>query len=319
MENLLFSKPNVAYEENKTDPSKAKFVMEPLEKGFADTIGNSLRRVMRSSMPGTSIIGVEVKGINHEFALIPGSATDMTELIQSLKRVILRIDVDTDGVLTASYKGKKAGVITAGEFTFPEGVKVLNPEQELFIGLGEMETNVTLYYKKGRGYKESNQHEELKEIGEGKDILGVDGLFSPIRTIRYEKKNIRHEEKSGYESLTIHVETNGTVTAKNAILIAQKILNEHYNVYENMSELVDMTRVHQEKREKENRVLDYTIENLELSVRSYNGLNRAGYTTVRQIITLTKDELKTFEKMGTKSVNEIEEKIRELGLELRKM
>lgn len=318
MKNLDFEKANILYDSKNSDETKGIAIIEPLEKGFGDTLGNSLRRIIRNSLPGVSVVGVHVRGVAHGFDLIPGSVNDMTEFILNLKNLHFKVEFEEEDVQKIIFRKNEAGAYTAKDLELPTGVSIVNPEEELLILTGEQEVEAHIYIKKGRGYLEADENTEVQNYGE-ELIIPVDGLFSPIKKVMYYvKKDIRHEGNPNYESLKIEVETNGTIGPKEAILLGSKILSHYASAFTGMSDLVDKTEVEQVKKEKEDKVLEKTIEELDLSVRSYNVLNNEGYKTVGQIRKLTERELRSFKKMGNTSVNEIVEKMKALGFDIPK-
>lgn len=310
--NIGFEKLEVYYDGEATSKF-GRIIIEPLERGFADTLGNALRRTMLSSMPGASVVATRIDNVVHEFDYIPGATLDMTEFILNLKGVNFK--VEDEELYTVVFKKSEEGFYTAGDLTLPTGVEVLNPEAELINLTGEEEVEIEIFVKNGRGYIESEYHKELKELP---GSIGVDGVFSPIEKVGYKKEAIRHNGIASYERLVLEVTTNGAVEPKDAVLLAAKILKTHLDFFENVSSFVEKTEIYQEKKEEEQRILDLPIEHLELSVRSYNCLKRDNYTSVRKIIGLTESQLAAIHQLGEKSVKEILAKVKELGLEMRK-
>ena len=311
--NLGFEKIKVYYDGETNSDYKGKVAIEPLERGFADTLGSALRRIMLSSMPGTSVIGVLIPGVYHEFSTIPHAVTDMVELIINLKN--LRFKSEGDNVKVIRFRANKEGLYTADSLELPADVELLNPDAEILQLTGEGLVEFELYVKQARGYVDSSAHTEFDERP---DIIKVDGMFSPIRKVGYEQESMRLGQDTTYERLIMNVETDGSISPKDAIMLAAKIAKSHFDFFENMSDIAEKTEVYQEKKEEENRILDMPIETLDLSVRAYNCLRRDGYTTVRKISTLSESSLQAIHQMGDKSVREVIAKMKELGLELKK-
>jgi DNA-directed RNA polymerase subunit alpha len=311
--NLGFEKIKVYYDGDEESSNYGKVIMEPLERGFARTYGNTLRRILISSMPGTSVIGIKMPNVYHEYASIPGSVTDMTELILNLKQV--RFKSDGDELKTVRFEANKEGNYTAASLDLPTGVELQNPDQELIQLTGDMTVEFDLYLKQSRGYVDA---EKLEEFSDRPDIIKVDGMFTPIKKVGYEEQNMRIGQNANYERLILDVLTDGSITSKEAVMLAGKIAQSHFNFFDNMSDIAEKTEIFQEKKEEEDRIMDLPIEHLDLSVRAYNCLKRDGYTTVRAIYALSEQGVDAIHQMGEKSVREVIDKMKELGLELRK-
>lgn len=297
--------------ENPFEPGKV--IVEPLERGFGNTMGNALRRISLSSIMGASVIGVKITGVVHEFMMIPGSSLDATKLILNLKN--MRFDVQGDEIKKLTFKSNKAGFYTAKDLKLPEGIKIQNPEQEFIALTGTSEVAVEVYVKNGRGYVPA---EEIEEFENDPEIIKVDGTFSPVKKFGYEVEKMRLGQDATYERLIIEITTDGSITPKEVISVAAKIARTHFDFFEGISDIAEKTEIYKEKVEEENRILDLPIEHLELSVRSYNGLKREDRMTVRKIIELRESELYTINQLGAKSVQEIIDKVNELGLEFKK-
>lgn len=311
--NLGFEKIKVYYDGEESTNFQGKVVIEPLERGFARTLGNTLRRIMLSSMPGTSVIGIKIPTVYHEFSTIPGAVTDMTELILNLKKI--RFKAHFDGVQVVKFESTKEGTYLANSLDLPSSVELHNPKQELIRLTGETPVEFEVYIKHSRGYVDSSMHEEF---GDRPDIMKVDGMFSPIKKVNYFEEGMRIGQNANYERLTLDVVTDGSINAKDAVMLAGKIAQSHFDFFEDMSDIAEKTEIYQEKKEEEDRIMDLPIEHLDLSVRAYNCLKRDGYTTVRKIHTLSEPQLYAIPQMGEKSVREVIDKMCELGLELRK-
>jgi DNA-directed RNA polymerase subunit alpha len=312
---LGFEKISVYHDGGESPFEPGKVIIENLEMGFARTIGNSLRRILFRAMPGASVIGLKIPGVSHQFCTIPGTSTDVVELISNLKDT--RFKLEKEGVHIIQLVSNKNGVIHAKDLILPKSVETLTPEQELLRVNGTQKVEIDIFVKIGRGYKDSSEHTEFNDI-EG--VIPVDGVFSPIVKVGYreEPMSIGQNENESFERLILDITTDGSISAKDSVMVAAKIAEGHFNFFEGMSDIAEKINVYQEKKEEENLVLDKTIEQLDLTVRSYNCLNREQYRTVRQIISLSEQELASINQLGEKSVREIIAKVQELGLELRK-
>lgn len=311
--NLGFEELKVYFDASPSNAEFGKIVIEPLERGYAQTLGNTLRRIMLSSMPGTSVIGIQMPNVHHEFATIPGSVTDMTELILNLKNI--RFKSEGEEVRTVQFKANKEGTYTAKDLVLPEGVELKTPDQEIIQLTGDQPVEFEVFVKQSRGYVDSSMHTDFEERP---DIIKVDGVFSPIRKVGFEKQEMRLGQNPNYERLIMQIETDGSITSKDAISLAGKIAQSHFGFFENMSDIAEKTEVYQEKKEEEDRIMDLPIEHLDLSVRAYNCLKRDGYTTVRKIYSLSEPQLYAIHQMGILSVQQVIAKMKELGLELKK-
>lgn len=312
--NLEFEKVKVYYDGEKSTSMQGEVVIEPLERGFGATLGNALRRVMLSSMPGASAIGIKMPDIYHEFASIPHASTDMIELILNIKKI--RFHSSSDELETVRFEAKKEGVYQAKDLVLPTGVEIKNPEQELIALTGEGTVEFELYVNQGRGYVNS---ESITDFKDRPDIIEIDGMFSPVRNISFTVEKMRLGQDATYERLIMNVMTDGSVTPKDAVDVARKILIAHLGAFENMSDVAEKMEIFKEKKEEENRKMNMTIEELNLSVRSYNCLNGAGYTTVGKIYNeLTETSLRAIRNMGDRSVAEVVQKMKDLGLEMKK-
>ena len=311
--NVGLEKINV-YSDGGDSPHEGRVVIEPLTRGYGHTIGNPLRRILLSSIPGASAIGIKIPGVSHEFMIIPGTTTDVTEFILNLKKV--RFSCHVEGLHTVTFAGNKVGSVYAKDLVLPDQVGVTNPDQHLFNLNGDQPVEMQIFVRNGRGYLDASMHTEFEEDG---DVITVDGMFSPVTKVGYAVENMRIGQDTSYERLVLDIETDGSITPKDAALLASKIAHSHFSFFENMSELVDKVEIHQEKQEEEeNRILDLPISHLDFSVRSSNCLKREGYKVVRDIVNLTEADIGRIHQLGEKSVNEIIAKIKELGLEFRK-
>ncbi|MCD8195530.1 MAG: DNA-directed RNA polymerase subunit alpha, partial [Coprobacillus sp.] len=293
-----------------------RFVIEPLERGFGLTIGNALRRVLLSSLPGASIYAVEIDGAKHEFSALEGVEEDVTEIILNLKDVILQIDNDIiadNATQSLSINVTGPATVTAGDITglnldaLPTGVKVINPDVEIAHLTEGGKLSMKLYARNGRGYLTGEQNKTLRpNLAVG--VICTDSNYSPVKKVNYDVTQTRVKHSSNYDSLTLEVWTDGSVTPQDAVALAAKILVEHFNKFANLSEITqDINIEKDEEIIEENKYENLTIEDLDLSVRSYNCLKRAGITTVDELTELSEDDMMKFKNLGKKSLKEIKD------------
>lgn len=302
--------------ERVSDPALAtygKFVVEPLERGYGITLGNSLRRVLLSSLPGAAVTSVRIENVLHEFSTIPGVVEDTTEIILKLKNLALKIHTDEPQVLTVAAVGP--GEVTAGDIRLPADVEVLNPD----LHLATLEEGGSLYMEitatVGRGYVPAERN---KEPGQPIGVIPVDSLFSPIRRVNYKVEDTRVGQHTDYDKLTLEVWTNGSIQPDEAVSLGAKILSKHLQLFVNLTEEVDEVEILDDKGEDDMaKVLEMTIEELDLSVRSYNCLKRAGINTVGELIQRTEEDMMKVRNLGKKSLEEVQNKLKELNLSLR--
>lgn len=285
-----------------------RVMIEPIEPGFGITLGNSLRRVLLKNMPGVAVVAFRIKGVNHELMSIPYTSTDTIELISALKKV--RFDYQGHEDKIVAIKVDKNGEVLAGDFNTSE-ITVKTPEIVLLRSLGEKSFEVELFLRKFRGFVEAGKHMDIPE-----GFVKMDGLFSPIKKVGYNVSNMMVDQEMSHERLTMDVETDGTIEAKEAILLASKIVREHFTMFDHMKEKMTDYEVFKQQ-EKERESIDNTsIEELQLSVRSTNALKAAGVKNVGELRKIKETEIKDFKNMGVTSIKEVKEKLREIGAEL---
>jgi DNA-directed RNA polymerase subunit alpha len=306
---FIVARPQI--QEQQVAPNRSRFIVEPLEPGFGYTIGNSLRRTLLSSIPGAAISTVRIEGVLHEFATIPKVTEDVTDVILNLKELVVRSDVDEP--VTVYLKAKGPGEVTAGDISPPAGVEILNPELHLAtVGKGgslEMEMTV----ERGVGYRMADKNKKPRDpIG----VIPVDSIFSPVRKVSYSVENTRVEQMTDRDRLILDVETDGSITAREAVASAGGTLQELVNLF---GELAEAASVTVREAEDESQPSDYaiTVEELNLSVRSYNCLKREGINTVGDLVQKSEAELMDIRNFGQKSIDEVKAKLEELGLHLR--
>ena len=297
------------------DGTYGKFVVEPLERGYGTTLGNSLRRVLLSSLPGYAITSVKIDGILHEFSTIPGVKEDVTEIVLNLKSVILKIHGDGPKTMYVDVKGE--GELTAGNFTTDSDVEILNPELHIASLDSDAHIVMELTCDKGRGYVSSDRNKKIFNPAIG--VIAIDSIYSPVLKVNYTVENTRVGQITDYDKLTLEVWTNGTISAKEAVSLGAKILNEHLSLFGDLSDEAFDTEVMIEKSKNgKEKTLEMTIEELDLSVRSFNCLKRAGINTVEDLIGKSEDDMMKVRNLGKKSLDEVVAKLTSLGYDLRR-
>jgi len=296
----------------------AKFVIKPLERGFGLTLGNALRRVLLSALPGASVFAVEIEGVRHEFSSIPGVQEDVTGIVLNLKDLVLKIDdenVDETKVLTVDFKGP--GVLTAGDIKLPGLVSVINPELEIAHLNEDGEIKMSIYAGVGRGYLTSEQNKadrNVKTVG----VIATDSNYSPVIKVAYLVEGARVGHDSKFDSLTMEITTNGSIQPYEALALGAQLLVGHFQKFTSLDEVVTNYKLDKEPVVKEeNKYKDMLIEELDLSVRSNNCLKRAGIQTVMELTQKSEDEMMKVRNLGKKSLKEVKEKLLSIGLHFR--
>ena len=308
-------KPEVKFVGSAEDSAYGTFVVEPLERGFGTTLGNSLRRVLLSSLPGYAITSVKIDNVLHEFSTIPNVKEDVTEIVLNLKGVILKIHGD-GGPKILYIEANGSGEITAGDIKADSEVEILNPDHHIATLDADAHVVMELTADKGRGYVSSDRNKQLLDPSIG--VIAIDSIYTPVLKVNYTVDNTRVGQITDYDKLTIEVWTDGTISAKDAVSFAAKILTEHLNLFVELSDEVSKTEIMKEKDDSENgKVLETTIEELDLSVRSFNCLKRAGINTVEYLINKTEEDMMKVRNLGRKSLEEVVAKLASLGLSLR--
>ncbi|MCF2556536.1 DNA-directed RNA polymerase subunit alpha [Fournierella massiliensis] len=299
------------------DGRYGKFVVEPLERGFGTTLGNSLRRVLLSSLPGVAVTSVKIDGVVHEFSTIPGVKEDVTEIVLNLKGIEARLF--TDGPATVRIEAEGEGEVTAGSIKQSDEIEILNPEWHIATLAEGAKLVMELTFDKGRGYVPAERNKQA--VLEKNDIntLPVDSIYTPVLKVNYAVDNTRVGQITDYDKLTVEVWTDGTISAQEAVSLAARILTEHLNLFANLSEETMGTEIMVEKDDKgKEKALEMTIEELDLSVRSFNCLKRAGINTVEDLINKSEDEMMKVRNLGRKSLEEVMAKLDSLGFTLTK-
>ena len=313
---VVFNKPKIEIADISEDKKYGKFVVEPLERGYGTTLGNSLRRIMLSSLPGAAVSQVKIDGVLHEFSSIPGVKEDVTEIIMNIKSLAIKNNSDSEEAKVAYIDFEGEGVVTAADIQCDPDIEILNPEVVIahLNGGADSKLYMELTITKGRGYVSSdkNKNEELP-IG----VIAVDSIYTPVERVNLKVENTRVGQVTDYDKLTLDVYTNGTLAPDEAVSLAAKVLSEHLSLFIDLSENAKSAEimVETESDEKE-KVLEMNIDELELSVRSYNCLKRAGINTVEELCNRTSDDMMKVRNLGRKSLEEVLAKLKELGLEL---
>ena len=311
-----FEKPNIQVAEISEDKKYGKFVVEPLERGYGTTLGNSLRRIMLSSLPGSAVSQVKIDGVLHEFSSIAGVKEDVTEIIMNVKSLAIKNNSDTNEPKTAYIEFEGEGVITAADIQADADIEILNPEQVIatLSGGADSKFYMELTITSGRGYvsADKNKSDDLP-IG----VIAVDSIYTPVERVNMAVENTRVGQKIDYDKLTLEVYTNGTLNPDDAVSLAAKVLSEHLNLFIDLSEISQNAEIMVEKENNEKeKVLEMNIDELELSVRSYNCLKRAGINTVEELCSRTSEDMMKVRNLGRKSLEEVLAKLKELGLQL---
>ncbi|MBQ6129822.1 MAG: DNA-directed RNA polymerase subunit alpha [Lachnospiraceae bacterium] len=311
-----FEKPRIEIAEISEDKRYGRFVVEPLERGYGTTLGNSLRRIMLSSLPGAAVSQIKIDGVLHEFSSIPGVKEDVTEIIMNIKNLAIRNNSSSNEPKTAILEYEGEGVVTAADIRVDQDIEILNPETKIATlnGGSNSKLYMELTITKGRGYvgADKNKNEELP-IG----VIAVDSIYTPIERVNMTVQNTRVGQVTDYDKLTLDVYTNGTLGPDEGVSLAAKVLSEHLAQFINLSESAREVSVMIDKEpEGKEKALDMNIDELELSVRSYNCLKRAGINTVAELINKTPDEMMKVRNLGRKSLEEVLAKLKELGLQL---
>jgi DNA-directed RNA polymerase subunit alpha len=317
----MIEKPNITTVNLSDDGKKGEFIVEPLERGFGTTLGNSLRRVLLSSLPGVAVTSIKIDGVLHEFSTIPGVVEDVTEIVLNVKGIVAKLH--TQGPKTVVIDVIGASEVTAGDIKVDSDLEVLNPEHHICT-VGENDRfYMELTFDAGRGYISQERNKQIRN-----SVMGVsapigtiytDSIYTPVYSVSYTVDNTRVGTISDYDKLTLEVETNGTISAREAISLGAKILNEHLNLFVELSDEAKKAEIMVESKEtKKEKVLEMTIEELDMSVRSFNCLKRAGIDTVEDLTNRTEEDMIKVRNLGKKSLEEVIQKLHSLGLDLKR-
>ena len=313
---IEIEKPRIEVEDLSSDGKFGRFVVEPLERGFGNTLGNSLRRVLLSSLEGVAVQSIKIDGVLHEFSTIPGVKEDVTEIVLNMKSVVAKLYETSPKVVEISAQGPC--VVTAGDIKCDSEVEILNPEQHITTLGEDAKLNMEITIDKGRGYIPA----ERNKLISGNNVIGVlpiDSIYTPVLKVNYTVDNTRVGQITDYDKLTLDVWTNGVINAQEAVSLAAKVLTEHLNLFVNLSDKASSAEVMVEKDDKgKEKILEMTIEDLDLSVRSFNCLKRAGINTVEDLINKSEEDMMKVRNLGRKSLEEVIQKLNSLGFSLQK-
>ena len=305
-----FEKPNIECLLVNDEENYAQFVCEPLERGYGITLGNSLRRILRSSLPGAAITSIKIDGVVHEFSTVPGVIEDVPEIILNLKGVRFKLHDMQEKVVYIDYKGE--GRVTAGDITTDETIEILNPELYIATVAEGERLKIEMTVESGRGY---NTAEKNKKVNQALGVLPIDSIFTPVKKVNYTVETARVGQMMDFDKLTIDLWTDGSLAPYEALSLAAKIMSGHLDLFIELSETGKNSSIMVEKEEsKKERVLEMPIEELELSVRSYNCLKRAGIYSVEDLTNKTEAQMMKVRNLGKKSLDEVVLKLRNLGL-----
>ena len=311
-----FEKPRIEIAEISDDNKYGKFVVEPLERGYGITLGNSLRRIMLSSLPGTAVSRIKIKGVLHEFSSLPGVKEDVTEIVMNIKDLCIKNNATTNEPKVAYIDASGDKVVTAGDIQVDGDLEILNKDLVIAnLSGAEAKLEMELLITNGRGYVGSDKN---KGLDSSIDAIAVDSIYTPVERVNLTVENTRVGQVTDYDKLTLDVYTNGTLAPDEAVSLAAKVLSEHLNLFIDLSENAKSVDVMVEKEDdQKEKVLEMSIDELELSVRSYNCLKRAGINTVEELTNKTPDDMMKVRNLGRKSLDEVYAKLKELGLSLR--
>ncbi len=309
---IEIEKPRIECIESPTDDSYGKYVIEPLERGYGTTLGNSLRRVLLSSLPGTAVTSIRIAGVQHEFSTIPGVKEDVTEIVLNIKRIIARLHSDEPKTVYIEASGECE--VTAGDIKADSEVEILNPELHLATLGPDASLSIELTIDHGRGYVPADKNKGSQQVI---GTIPVDSIYTPVLKVNYAVENTRVGNQTDFDKLTLEVWTDKTISPRDAVSLGAKILVDHFTLFTDLSDSIGNRSTVVEKVETQrDKVLEMTIEELDLSVRSFNCLKRANINTVEDLISKTQDEMIKVRNLGRKSLEEVEYKLAMMGLSL---
>ncbi len=320
---IEIQKPDIKTEVLSDDGSYGRFIVEPLERGYGITLGNSLRRILLSSLPGVAVTSIKLDGVLHEFSTVPGIKEDVTEIVLNVKGITAKLHVNMPKTVIIDVTGERE--ITAGDIKQDSDIEILNPDHHIASLTGNERFYMELTFDHGRGYvsQERNKQIHLQALGQNVSApigtIFTDSIYTPVYNVSYTVDNTRVANVTDYDKLSLEVKTNGTISAKEAISLGAKILNEHLNLFVELSDEAKKTEIMVEREETiKEKVLEMTIEELDMSVRSFNCLKRAGIDTVEDLINRTEEDMIKVRNLGKKSLEEVIQKLHSLGLDLKK-
>ena len=305
-------KPRIECIEKPWDNSYGKCIVEPLERGYGTTLGNSLRRILLSSLPGTAVTSIKIAGVQHEFSSIPGVKEDVTEIVLNVKGIIAKLY--SEGTKTVYIEASGEGVVTAGDIKADSEVEILNPEHPIATLGPEAVLNMELTLSHGRGYVPAERNKTPQTVI---GVIPVDSVYTPVKKVNYTVENTRVKDLTDFDKLTLEVWTDGTIAARDAVSLGARILCDHFMLFTDLSETMgNKSTVVEKSPDIRDKVLEMTIEELDLSVRSFNCLKRANINTVEDLISKTEDEMMKVRNLGRKSLEEVINKLAMMGLSL---
>ncbi|MGI2329629.1 DNA-directed RNA polymerase subunit alpha [Planococcus sp. YIM B11945] len=311
---LEIEKPKIETIEIDSSSKYGKFVIEPLERGYGTTLGNSLRRILLSSLPGAAVTSIQIDGVLHEFSTVEGVEEDVASIILNIKKLALKIYSDEEKVIEIDVKGD--GTVTAADITHDSDVEILNPDLYIATIAKNGHLRMRMYANRGRGYARADQNKrEDLPIG----VIPIDSIYTPVSRVNFQVENTRVGQLAHFDKLSLDVWTDGSIGPKEAIALGARIFTEHLNIFVGLTDEAQTAEIMVEKEEdQKEKVLEMTIEELDLSVRSYNCLKRAGINTVHELASKSEDDMMKVRNLGRKSLEEVKVKLEDLGLGLRK-
>ena len=320
---IEIEKPNITTVDLSEDGRKGKFIVEPLERGYGTTLGNSLRRVLLSSLPGVAVTNIKIDGVLHEFSTVPGVKEDVTEIVLNVKGITAKLHTNSPKTVVIDVVGEQ--VVTAGDIKQDTDIEILNPEHHIATVAEGERFYMELTFDNGRGYVSQERNKQIHTSLLGPNVsapigtIYTDSIYTPVYNVKYTVDNTRVGTVADYDKLTLEIETNGTICAKEAVSLGAKILNEHLNLFVDLSEQAKRESIMVEREETiKEKVLEMTIEELDMSVRSFNCLKRAGIDTVEDLTNRTEEDMIKVRNLGKKSLEEVIQKLASLGLTLKK-
>ena len=312
---IEIEKPNISTVNLSEDGRSGTFIVEPLERGYGTTLGNSLRRVLLSSLPGVAVTSIKIDGVLHEISTVPGVKEDVTEIVLNVKGITAKLYSDSPKTVVIDCSGERE--VTAGDIKQDSDIEILNPEHHIATLSEGSRLYMELTFDHGRGYVSQERNKQLGQPAIG--TIYTDSIYTPVYNVSYSVENTSVGSNTDYDKLTLEVLTNGTISAKEAVSLGAKILNEHLNLFVDLSAEAKNTEIMVEREETiKEKVLEMTIEELDMSVRSFNCLKRAGIDTVEDLTNRTEEEMIKVRNLGKKSLEEVIFKLHSLGLDLKK-
>ena len=320
---IEIEKPNITTVDLSEDGRKGKFIVEPLERGYGTTLGNSLRRVLLSSLPGVAVTNIKIDGVLHEFSTVTGVKEDVTEIVLNVKGITAKLHTNSPKTVVIDVVGEQ--VVTAGDIKQDTDIEILNPNHHIATVAEGERFYMELTFDNGRGYVSQERNKQIHTSLLGPNVsapigtIYTDSIYTPVYNVKYTVDNTRVGTVADYDKLTIEIETNGTICAKEAVSLGAKILNDHLNLFVDLSEQAKRESIMVEREETiKEKVLEMTIEELDMSVRSFNCLKRAGIDTVEDLTNRTEEDMIKVRNLGKKSLEEVIQKLASLGLTLKK-